>query len=59
MLDPVMNAWDLLALVPVIRSAGGVITDWQGRDPVGARSTVAAVPELHAQVIGVLNSEQR
>jgi len=29
--DPVMNPWDIAALVPVIRGAGGVITDWQGR----------------------------
>ncbi|HYD83238.1 MAG TPA: histidinol-phosphatase, partial [Opitutus sp.] len=31
MLDPVMNPWDIAALVPVIRGAGGTITDWSGR----------------------------
>ena len=31
MLDPIMNPWDIAALVPIIRGAGGVITDWQGR----------------------------
>jgi len=39
----------------VIRGAGGVITDWQGREPVNAASIVAAPPALHAQVIAALN----
>jgi len=55
MCDPIMNPWDVAALIPVIRGAGGVITDWQGRDPVDARSIVAATPALHPQVIAALN----
>jgi myo-inositol-1(or 4)-monophosphatase len=55
MCDPIMNPWDIAALIPVIRGAGGIITDWQGRDPVNARSIVAAAPGLHAQVIAALN----
>jgi histidinol phosphatase-like enzyme (inositol monophosphatase family) len=55
MLDPIMNPWDIQALVPVIRGAGGMISDWQGRDPVKASSIVAASPALHAQVIAALN----
>ena len=33
MCDPIMNPWDVAALIPVVRGAGGVITDWQGHDP--------------------------
>jgi myo-inositol-1(or 4)-monophosphatase len=55
MCDPIMNPWDIAALIPVVRGAGGVITDWQGRDPVNATSIVAAGPALHAQVIAALN----
>jgi myo-inositol-1(or 4)-monophosphatase len=55
MCDPVLSPWDIAALIPVIRGAGGVITDWQGRDPVNATSIVAASPGLHAQVIAALN----
>ena len=55
MLDPIMNPWDIAALVPVIRGAGGVITDWQGREPVRGSSTVAASAGLHAEVIAALN----
>jgi len=56
MCDPIMNPWDIAALIPVIRGAGGVITDWQGNTPVDAQSIVAsATPELHAEVIAGLN----
>lgn len=56
MCDPVLNPWDIAALIPVVQGAGGVITDWQGRDPAGAQSIVAAATaELHAAVIAALN----
>lgn len=55
MIDPIMNPWDIAALIPIVRGAGGVITDWQGGDPVKASAIVAAAPELHASVIAMLN----
>ncbi|MEY4940176.1 MAG: hypothetical protein RIQ93_1911 [Verrucomicrobiota bacterium] len=55
--DPIMNAWDIAALVPIIRGAGGVITDWRGGPAYPADSTVAASPKLHAQVIARLNAK--
>jgi histidinol phosphatase-like enzyme (inositol monophosphatase family) len=53
--DPIMNPWDVAALVPVIRGAGGVITDWSGGPAYPAASTVAAAtPELHAAALAAL-----
>ena len=55
MIDPIMNPWDIAALIPVIRGAGGVITDWKGGVAYPADSTVAAAtPELHAAVLSGL-----
>lgn len=55
MTDPIMNPWDIAALVPVLRGAGGVITDWQGGSPYPAESTLAcATPELHGAVLAAL-----
>jgi myo-inositol-1(or 4)-monophosphatase len=54
MLDPIMNLWDLVPLIPIIRGAGGVITDWHGGDPVTGTSIVAAGPGLHPQVLEML-----
>jgi myo-inositol-1(or 4)-monophosphatase len=59
MLDPVMNPWDVLPLVPVIRGAGGVITDWYGNDVAAGNSCVAAAPALHARVVELLNTGAR
>jgi len=56
MTDPIMAPWDLLPLIPVVRGAGGLITDWQGKEVVRATSSVAASPALHAQVIACLNA---
>ena len=57
MADPIMNPWDIAALVPVIRGAGGVITDWHGGSAYPAESTVAAAtPALHAAAIAALKA---
>ena len=54
--DPVMNPWDIQALIPVVQGAGGIITDYEGNPPEQGKSIVAAVPGLHPKVIQCLNS---
>ncbi len=55
--DPIMSLWDIAALVPVVRGAGGIITDWDGGNAYPAKSTLAAAtPELHAAVLATLHS---
>ena len=41
MCDPVMSPWDSAALHPIIREAGGVFTDWDGRDTALGGSAIA------------------
>lgn len=55
MIDPIMSPWDLLPLIPIIKGAGGVITDYQGNDPVRGKSAVAASSKIHSEVISILN----
>lgn len=55
MIDPEMSVWDSMALIPVVRGAGGVITDYQGNDPVQGHSIIAAAPSIHSQVVSILN----
>lgn len=55
MIDPVMSPWDLLPLIPIIKGAGGIITDYQGNDAVKGKSAVASNPFLHSEVISSLN----
>lgn len=56
MIDPIMSVWDTMALIPIIRGAGGEITDYQGNDPVKGNSTVATAGAIHNQVIAILNN---
>ncbi|MDZ7764521.1 MAG: inositol monophosphatase family protein [Melioribacteraceae bacterium] len=56
MIDPIMSVWDIMALIPIITGAGGVITDYQGNDPVKGNSTVAVCKQLHKKVIEELNA---
>lgn len=55
MVDPIMSRWDLAALIPVIRGAGGVITDYYGGNPAAGDSIVACAANLHGEVIARLN----
>lgn len=56
MCDPIMNSWDVLALIPIIEGAGGIITDWQGKPALSGSSSVAAAKSLHRQTIEILNA---
>ena len=55
MIDPIMSVWDSLPLIPIIKGAGGIITDYQGNDPVGGSSIIAASAAIHNEVINILN----
>ena len=56
MLDPIMHFWDIVALLPVVEGAGGVITSWDGGAPLSGNGIIAATPGLHAQVLRFLNA---
>jgi myo-inositol-1(or 4)-monophosphatase len=57
MIDPVMSVWDSMALIPIIKGAGGVITDYQGNDALTGKSIVAANKDIHREVIKYLNEK--
>ena len=55
-LDPIVNPWDIAAIIPIVRGAGGTITDWHGDHPSSTPSAVAcATAALHRSVIDTLN----
>lgn len=55
MIDPVMSPWDTMALIPVIRGAGGIITDYNGNDPLKGNSIIASSESIHEEIIDILN----
>lgn len=54
MVDPIMSRWDIAAVIPIIRGAGGVITDYYGDNPNVADSIVACHADVHDEVISLL-----
>ncbi len=48
--DPVMELWDVAALAPIIREAGGKLTDFAGRNEL-ARECIASNGLLHEAAI--------
>ena len=54
-----LKPYDMMALVPIIEGAGGIITDWEG-DPITLDSdghTLASGDNvIHSQVLHILNS---
>ena len=57
-----MQFYDVAALLPVVETAGGVISDWQGQ-PVrlGWDGTVlaSATPELHQKVLNLFQEVRK
>lgn len=52
-----LQPYDVQALMPIIRGAGGMITNWTGGDcSDGGQVIAAAHPELHAEALGWLKA---
>lgn len=55
MVDPIVSPWDFHAMVPIIRGANGVITDWEGEEALKGNSVIASNKVLHRKVVDFLN----
>ena len=51
-----LKPYDIVALIPIIEQAGGIVTDFGGgRAEGGGDILAAATPELHAEALAILN----
>ena len=58
-IDPEMQPYDIVGLIPIIEKAGGVVTTFDGGPAEqGGDIIAAATPELHAAALEVLNGGQ-
>jgi fructose-1,6-bisphosphatase/inositol monophosphatase family enzyme len=54
--EPGLNPYDIVALVPIIENAGGVVRTWEGGRPEGGGNIVAASnEELCERAMAVMN----
>ena len=52
-----LNAYDIAALIPIVRGAGGIVTDWQGNSAaLGGRVIAAGDARAHALALEVLQA---
>ena len=52
-----LQAYDIVALIPIVEGAGGRLTDWQGKSAAaGGRVVASGDPRLHERVIGMLSA---
>ncbi|MBU9589639.1 inositol monophosphatase family protein [Burkholderia multivorans] len=54
MLDPMLKAWDICALVPVVEGAGGRVTTIDGGNPLHGDNLLATNSVLHERVLAAL-----
>ena len=52
--DPLMSAWDIAALIPILREAGGSCISWKGREDIFGGDGVSVIPSLREHVLEVL-----
>jgi histidinol phosphatase-like enzyme (inositol monophosphatase family) len=56
-IEPFLNTYDIAALVPLIREAGGAIACWDGSEPTGGGNVVAAAsPALLEKALELVNA---
>jgi len=54
MVDPLMNPWDIAALIPIVQEAGGHFLDWSGNVDVHAGNGFSVNDRLRQSVLDIL-----
>ncbi len=50
-----LKRWDIAPLIPIIKGAGGIVTDWEGRPMNDGGNVIAAGdPRVHAEAMKIL-----
>lgn len=53
-LDPQMSAWDIAALIPIVRESGASCSDWKGDENIFGGDGVSIAPRLRDSVLNIL-----
>ncbi len=56
MVDPIVNPWDVAAVLPVIQEAGGRFTDWKGQPSITTGDGVGSNGLVHDRVLSILQA---
>lgn len=58
MVDPAMSPWDIAALIPIVREAGGYCGGWNGEPSMHVGNGVSVNAALKPQVLDLLNGRE-
>jgi len=56
-IEPELKIYDFASHIPIIKNAGGIITDWEGNDlklESNIKLIASSTPELHEQVLKII-----
>jgi len=54
-IEPGLNIYDIMPLIPIIENAGGIVTDWHGSPTTGGNVLAASNAALHASALELLS----
>jgi myo-inositol-1(or 4)-monophosphatase len=55
-IEPDLKAHDIVALVPIVEGAGGIVTCWDGGSPARGGDVVASCNgRIHEEALSLLN----
>ena len=52
--EPSVHPWDVAAIIPIIREAGGKCTDWTGVETAASRRNLASNGRIHGELVVAL-----
>jgi histidinol phosphatase-like enzyme (inositol monophosphatase family) len=58
MVDPMCNAWDVAAMLPILSEAGGQFTDWKGNPTTRGGNGVGTNGKLHRATLDLLGPQR-
>ncbi len=56
MVDPLMNPWDIAALIPIVQEAGGHFVDWNGKTSIHSGNGISVNAALREAVLEITRS---
>ncbi len=59
MIDPIVSPWDIAAVMPVIREAGGRFTDWSGGESIHGSNAIGTNGLLHDRVLEMVDRNEQ
>jgi fructose-1,6-bisphosphatase/inositol monophosphatase family enzyme len=56
MVDPVLNIWDAAALLPVMKEAGGIFSDLDGKETIHSGNGFSTNKHLYPTIVEILKN---